>query len=185
MRPVALLGALWLISWSALPARAQSALSCPCDVSKPATLKQSSCSLCKAAEKQPAYVLAFSIPDNDKLKPNRWLTLPRVHTPGRMEKLADLSPEVRTALWREAIARGQFLWGEHWGLALNGTGARTQCHLHIHVGRLIEGVEYGDFTVVNDAADIPDPGELGVWIHPVGGKLHVHRDASAETVLLR
>jgi hypothetical protein len=185
MRPVALLCALWLVSLSPLPAWAQSTLACACDVNKPATLKQPSCSLCKAAEKQPAYVLAFSIQDNDKLKPHRWLSLPRIHTPGRTEKLADLSPEVRTALWREAIARGQLLWGEHWGLAMNGLGTRSQCHLHIHVGRLIDGVEYGDFTVVNDVTEIPDPGELGMWVHPVGGKLHVHREMSAETVLLR
>jgi hypothetical protein len=130
-------------------------------------------------------VLAFSVKDNSKLKPNRWLALPRVHTPGRIEKLSDLSPEGRVALWREAISRGQLLWGEHWGLAMNATGARSQCHLHIHIGKLIDGVEQGDFVVVDDVGDIPDPGDSGLWVHPAGGKLHVHRDMSPENVLLR
>jgi CDP-diacylglycerol pyrophosphatase len=185
MRSVALLCALWLVSLTSLPSRALSAVACSCDVSKPVTLKQHSCSLCVVTEKQPVTVLAYSLKDNSKLKPNRWLALPRVHTTGRMEMLADLSPESRTALWREAIARGQLLWGEHWGLAMNGVVTRTQCHLHIHIGRLIDGVEYGDFTVVDEVAQIPDPGEMGMWVHPVGGKLHVHREMSAETVLLR
>jgi len=102
-----------------------------------------------------------------------------------MEMLADLTPEIRVAVWREAMARGQLLWGEHWGLAMNGVGARTQCHLHVHIGKLIDGVEWGDFTVVDDVSQIPDPGDMGVWVHPVGGKLHVHREMSAETVLMR
>jgi hypothetical protein len=130
-------------------------------------------------------VLAFSIPDNSKLKPNRWLALPRIHTPGKMEMLGDLPAETRKALWAEAIARGQLLWGEHWGLAINGVAVRSQCHLHIHIGRLIDGVEFGDFTVVNDPSEIPDSGEMGIWVHPVAGKLHVHREMSPETVLLR
>lgn len=185
MRPLALFGVLLLVSLSPSPAWARTPLACSCDIAKPATLKERSCSLCIEAEKQPAYVLAFSLKDNSKLKPNRWLALPRVHTAGRMELLADLTPETRVALWREAISRGQLLWGEHWGLAMNGVETRSQCHLHIHVGKLIDGVEYGEFTVVDDVSQIADPGELGVWVHPVAGKLHVHREMSPETVLMR
>ena len=185
MRSVALLGAFWWVSLSPIPATAQTPIACTCDVSRPPTLKQRQCSLCAVTEKQPAYLLAFSIQDNSKAKPNRWLALPRNHTPGRMELLADLSPDVRRALWQEAMARGQLLWGEHWGLAMNGMNTRTQCHLHIHIGRLIDGVEYGDFTVVDNLSQIPDPGEMGLWVHPADGKYHVHREMSAENVLLR
>src|SRR4051812_17226301 len=115
MRSVALLSALWLVSCAGTvaaqappqpaSAAAKPKVACICDIGRPVTLKELGCSLCAAAEKQPAYVVAFSLKDNSKSKPNRWLALPRVHTAGKMEMLADLTPEIRTAVWREGIAR--------------------------------------------------------------------------------
>src|SRR5579862_8291458 len=184
MRAVVLLSILCLVPGCAQTKLAQPRLTCDCEVRKPLTLKHRSCSLCAEAEKQPPYILAFSIPDASKSKPNRWLALPRAHVDDKIERLADLTPETRLALWNEAMARGQFLWGEHWGLAMNATTARSQCHVHIHIGRLIDGVEAGEFQVVNGPGEIPDPGDMGMWIHPVAGKLHVHREIFAENVLL-
>ena len=68
---------------------------------------------------------------------------------------------------------------------MNGSRGRGQCHLHIHIGRLIEGVEWGEAMTVDGPEQIPDPGLLGVWVHPLNGKLHVHIEMSAENVLAR
>jgi CDP-diacylglycerol pyrophosphatase len=185
MRAAAILCVLGALPFAPAAAWAQAHLTCICDVQKPATLKERWCSLCQEAEKRPEFVLAFSLPDKSRRKPNRWLALPRTHTAGKAELLSDLDAPTRIALWREAIARAQFFWGERWGLAINGTSTRSQCHLHIHIGKLIDGVETPDFVAVDDVSQIPDPGEGGMWVHPVGGKLHVHRDPTAETVLMR
>jgi len=125
------------------------------------------------------------VKDNDPKKIHRWLALPREHAPATFQLLSDVAPSQRTELWRQAIARAQKDWGEKWGLALNGTRSRGQCHLHIHIGRLIEAVEWGEAMTVDGPEQIPDPGLLGVWVHPLNGKLHVHVEMSAETVLAR
>ena len=89
-------------------------------------------------------------------------------------------------LWTAAIDKAKEKWGDRWGIAYNGDNVRTQCHVHIHIGRLIEGVEAGEFLVVDGPAQIPVPGKDGYWIHPVNGKLHVHTgEQICETVLLR
>jgi hypothetical protein len=64
---------------------------------------------------------------------------------------------------------------------------RTQCHVHVHIGKMIPGVEWGDFVIANGADDIPVPGVDGLWIHPIaGGKMHVHTgEQVTENVLLR
>ena len=156
-----------------------------CDVSIPETLNARQCSLTKVTEEQPRDVLIFFLPDANPKKPNRLLALPREESPG-MQRIADLTPETRVALWTQAIEKAKEKWGDRWGIAYNGDNVRTQCHVHIHIGRLIEGVEAGEFLLVDGPAQIPTPGVDGYWIHPVNGKLHVHTgEQICETVLLR
>ena len=158
---------------------------CACDASKPATLTSRDCSLCVEAEKHPPEPFVFFIKDANPHKPNRLLALPRIHTPGP-HALAALTPEQRTELWTAAIDKAKQLWGDRWGLAYNGDKVRTQCHAHIHIGRLIPGVETNNFIVVNGPSEIPLPNGDGFWIHPQDGKLHVHLgEQITETVLLR
>lgn len=158
---------------------------CSCDVKVPATLDARQCSLTKLADEQPLDIKVFIIPDANKSKPNRLLALPREQSPG-MQRIADLTPDQRVALWTKAIEVAKEKWGDRWGIAYNGDNVRTQCHVHIHIGKLIEGVEAGDFIVVDGPAQIPVPGVDGYWIHPVNGKLHVHTgEQICETVLLR
>jgi len=143
------------------------------------------CSLGALASKEPAGELVFFIKDNSPFKPDRWLALPRQQIVG-FERLADLPAETRTALWTQAIAKAKSLWGDRWGLAYNGDHARSQCQAHIHIGKLIEGVESGKFVVVSSPAEIPVPDPNGAWIHAVQGKLHVHLGEQLnENVLLR
>jgi hypothetical protein len=158
---------------------------CPCDPKQPETLKERQCSLCAAVEKQPPNVMVVFTQDASPRKPDRWLALPRSHSPG-MHQMGALSAEERTELWRSAIAKAKELWGENWGLAYNAEVLHTQCHVHVHIGKLIEGVEWGEFKVVNGPEEIPLPGPNGLWIHPVDGKLHVHIGENVtENVLLR
>jgi CDP-diacylglycerol pyrophosphatase len=159
---------------------------CTCDPARPETMNARQCSLCREAEKQPPDVDFFYLKDNNPRKPNRWLVLPRAHREGN-HPLADMTPEERTTLWTAAIRKGRELFGDDWAVAYNGDLVRTQCHTHIHIGKLVPGVETRDFIAVNGPADIPPPrdGE-GLWIHPDGNRLHVHRgEQTCETVLLR
>ena len=159
---------------------------CACDPARPESLKARECSLCAEAEKQPAEVNIFFLKDANPRKPNRWLVLPRAH--GKMQhSLAEMSPTERTALWTAAIEKARSLFGEQWGLALNGDLTRTQCHAHLHIGKLLEEIETERVMVVDSPADIPAPADgAGLWVHPHGGKLHVHLgEQLTETVLLR
>jgi hypothetical protein len=159
---------------------------CACDVSKPQSLAARECGLCKEAEAQPADAGVFFLKDTNPRKPNRWLALPRTHTPVG-HGLADMTAEQRTALWTAAIAKAREMWGDQWGLAYNGDASRTQCHAHLHIGKLLEGIETDNFIVVPGPAEIPVPKDgMGLWVHPVEGKLHVHLgEQICETVLLR
>jgi len=156
---------------------------CACDVANPQSMARHECGLCSEAEKQPQDAPVFFLKDINPRKPNRWLALPRAHT----HSFAAMTPAQRLAFWTAAIAKARQLWGDQWGLAVNSDEHRTQCHLHVHIGKLLEGVEAPDFVVVDGPADIPVPrGGSGFWIHPQGGKLHVHLgEQVAETVLLR
>ena len=102
-------------------------------------------------------------------------------------RLAEAQPAERTGYWTAAIAKARELWGNQWGIAMNGLERRTQCHAHMHIGKLLDGVEDDGFVVVDSPADIPVPPDgTGIWIHPVGNKLHVHvGDQAAELVLER
>jgi diadenosine tetraphosphate (Ap4A) HIT family hydrolase len=159
---------------------------CACDVSKPETMAADECQLCRLAEAQPAEPQFFFIKDANPTKPNRWLVLPRFHGASPQE-LAGMTAAERTAYWTAAIAKARELWGNQWGLAMNGLERRTQCHAHIHIGKLLDGVENDRFVVVDSPADIPVPRDgTGVWVHPVGNKLHAHLgDQAAELVLER
>jgi hypothetical protein len=159
---------------------------CACDASDPARMAARECGLCREAEKQPAEPAVFFLKDINPRKPNRWLAVTRVHSEG-LAPLAAMTPAQRTSLWTAAIAKARELWGDRWGIAFNGDGMRTQCHTHVHIGKLLDGVEVDNFVVVDGPARIPVPRDgSGVWVHPDGAKLHVHLgEQITETVLLR
>ncbi|HZT33103.1 MAG TPA: hypothetical protein VFA33_24665 [Bryobacteraceae bacterium] len=159
---------------------------CDCDLSRPETMAARECALCREAEKQPPGPPVFFLKDINPRKPNRMLALPRNHTKGP-HALAEMTPAERLEFWTAAIDKARSLWGDQWGLALNGDASRTQCHMHVHIGRLLDGVETPNFVVVDGPAQIPLPQDgNGLWIHPQGGKLHVHLgEIITETVLLR
>jgi len=143
------------------------------------------CSLCIEAD-QPGREGVFFLKDINPRKPNRWLALPTVHLAGP-HALQGLPGNIHTALWQAAINKAKELWGDAWGLAYNGDLHRTQCHGHIHIGKLLQGLAPGKFYDVADASGIrpPDDGE-GLWVHPVNKKLRVHYgEGITETVLLR
>jgi CDP-diacylglycerol pyrophosphatase len=162
------------------------AQNCECDPARPETMQARQCSLCAEAERQPADIPYFFIKDSAPHKPNRWLLLPRPHLDGALP-LARMSAADRTALWTAAIERARSLWGNSWGLAVNGDDVRTQCHPHIHIGKLLDGVEQDLFTFADGPATIPLPKDgTGMWIHPVGSRLHVHMgEDRSELVLMR
>jgi hypothetical protein len=176
---------MWMFAVFFVSMCAYAQTQCSCDASIPDTLNARQCSLTKVTEEQPRDALIFFLPDANPKKPNRLLALPRQQSTG-MQRIADLTPEIRVALWNQAIDKAKEKWGDRWGIAYNGDNVRTQCHVHIHIGRLIEGVEAGEFVVVDGPGQIPTPGKDGYWIHPVNGKLHVHTgEQICETVLLR
>ncbi len=79
------------------------------------------------------------------------------------------------------------MWGNDWGIACNGIANRTQCHTHLHIGKLLPNQEDAKFTIVSGPADIPVPADGGgILVHPVGGKLHIHLgDDAPELRLMR
>ena len=113
---------------------------CLCDVAIPETLEARECGLCKEAEKQPADATYFFLRDVNPNKPHRWLALPRFHG-NRPQQLIEMTPEQRTAYWSAAIAKARETWpNDPWGIALNSTERRTQCHIHLHIGKLLPNV---------------------------------------------
>src|SRR6478672_5264781 len=120
---------------------------CVCDVSKPETLAARECGLCKEAETQVGDGPVFFLKDINPRKPNRWLALPRSHGKGG-HPFAEMTPDERTRFWTAAIGKAKELWGDNWGLAYNGDQARTQCHAHVHIGKLLQGIETDNFVVV-------------------------------------
>jgi diadenosine tetraphosphate (Ap4A) HIT family hydrolase len=157
---------------------------CLCDLSNPEAQNLRECSLCRLADAQPATPAYFFVRDANPNKPNRMLILPRAHGQNPQD-LSGMTPADRTEYWSAAIAKAHELWGDHWGLAINSLERRTQCHMHIHIGKLREGVETETFTVVDGPASIPLPRDGdGLLIHPAGGKLHVHTGDPAPELLL-
>ncbi len=178
---VRILTALLLLS----PALAQ-VNNCACDPARPETMLARQCSLCREAEKQPPDIGIFFLKDTNPRKPHRWLALPRAHVPGG-HHLDELSDKERIALWRAAIEKGKELWGNEWGVAYNGEKVRTQCHAHLHIGKLLQGVcSPGRYIVIRRPDQIPRHPRKGLWVHPVGDKLHVHLEENiTETALMR
>lgn len=164
------------------PALAQT--QCECEPSRPETMKLRQCSLCSEAEKQTSEI--FFLKDISPRKPNRWLALPRRHRPG-LHHLHELSASERTRLFTAAIEKAKQLWGADWGIAYNGPKVRTQCHLHLHIGKLLKGVETDRaVVVVSSPAQIPVPPFQGLWLHGHGKHIHVHfNEQLTETVLMR
>jgi diadenosine tetraphosphate (Ap4A) HIT family hydrolase len=179
MGDVRFLPALLLVSALALG----DVRNCNCDIGSAESMAKRECGLCREAEKQPQDAMVFFLKDINPNKPNRWLALPRAHA----HALADLSPAERLALWSGAIRKAKELWGDQWGLAVNSDARRSQCHMHVHIGKLSDDAETPDFLMVDGPADIPVPqGGSGLLIHPAGGKLHVHTGEDApETLLMR
>ena len=151
---------------------------CQCDPARPETMTPRECSLCKVAEGQPAEPAYFLLKDSNPNKPNRWLALPRSHGE-KPQDLRTMTAGERTAYWTFAIAEARKKFGEAWGLAINSVERRSQCHLHIHIGRLrADGVEESvpAFEVVDGPAGIPvERIADGLLVHPAGGRYHVHR----------
>jgi len=171
---------LWLAS--ALPADVSQ---CACDPANPESMQARNCSLCVEAEKQPQSVEFFLLKDINPRKPNRWLALPRMHAPGAHE-LRDYPKPVRDKLWRFAVQAAREKFGEDWGIAYNGSQVRTQCHMHLHIGRFARAAENSRFIFVRRVEDIPAPEEGGLWVHPVPGGFHVHLgEQITETALVR
>jgi len=172
--------ALWL-----LPVTRADVRNCLCDVAQLETLEARECSLCKEAEKQPPDVPYFFLRDTSPTKPNRWLLLPRFHG-NHPELLQDMTEELRTGYWRAAIKKARETWGEDWGIALNSTEKRSQCHIHIHIGKLLPDQENDHFVVVDgpEAIPLPRDGE-GVWVHPVGNRYHAHTEEPAGELKLQ
>lgn len=170
--------------WLAAPLGADVS-QCACDPANPETMKARNCSLCAEAEKQPAEAEFFLLKDINPRKPNRWLALPRMHKPGTHE-LREYPKAVRDALWRFAVRSAREKFGEEWGIAYNGAQVRTQCHMHLHIGRFVRAAETARFLFVRRVEDIPAPADGGLWVHPVPGGYHVHLgEQITETALVR
>lgn len=158
---------------------------CACDPSRPETLKARECGLCIEADKHTGDGEFFVLKDNNPRKPGRWLVLPRAHGSGP-HAMHELKKAERDRLWRFAMATAKEKFGEEWGLAYNGWKVRTQCHLHLHVGKFIRAAENSNFKVVRRVEDFPAPADGGVWIHQVKGGFHVHTgEQIMETALVR
>lgn len=159
---------------------------CACDTASAETMAKRECSLCGEAEKHPAETAVFVLKDISPRKPNRWLALPRKHGAGA-HSLGELSRAERVAVLQAAIEKGRELFGEEWGIAYNSWRVRTQCHAHVHIGRLLKGLAPGKFVDVARVEEIPLPkDDAGFWVHAVDGKLRVHYGEDiTETTLLR
>ena len=160
---------------------------CKCDPSKPEMMEARECGLCREAEKQPAGVPYFFLKDSNPRKSNRTLVLPRKHYPAG-HGIDHMPPNERLELWTLAIKKAKELWGDDWGVAYNGDQVRTQCHGHIHIGKFLKVTETtrGNPFTISSPSQIPLSRGKGIWVHPVGGKMHVHwGEQICETVLLR
>ena len=171
MRSYRTLAALGLML---LPLTRADVRQCHCDAAIPETLEARECSLCKEVEKHPAGETTVFVRDVNPRKPNRWLALPRFHG-NNPQQLLEMTTAQRTAYWSDAIAKAREMWGEEWGIALNSTESRTQCHVHIHIGKLLPDSETGRLVVVATPAELPVPKDGdGMWIHPAGARFHAH-----------
>lgn len=160
---------------------------CTCDLTSPSITTTRGCSLCLEAAKHEPDETVFMVRDNDPTKPNRWLVVPRASYDGA-NSLAQMAPDERLLLWTTAIAKAKEVWGDAWGIAMNGDISRRQCHAHVHVGKLIvSDAEATPGNYIDSPAGLPAIADgTGLWFHPAGDRLHVHAgDQTTETVLMR
>jgi diadenosine tetraphosphate (Ap4A) HIT family hydrolase len=159
---------------------------CACDPSIPESLKVRNCSLSNEALKQPESVEFFVLKDINPRKPGRWLALPRKLAPGSHD-LHELSRDERTRLWNFAMTEAEKRFpGRTWGLAYNGSKVRTQCHLHIHIGKWVPAAWNDKFRLVKRVEDLPAPAEGGILLYPVpGGFMVLTGEQTMETALVR
>ena len=103
------------------------------------------------------------------------------------KKLAELEFTLEARGQADRFRRAyQEKFGDDWGIAYNSWHVRTQCHLHLHVGRFIRASENSKYKLVRRPEDFPAPVDVGVMIHPVPGGYHVHSgERIMETMLLR
>ena len=156
---------------------------CSCDAAKAESLAERQCSIDRSLQDAPTSPAFLFLKDTNPTKRNRTLAIPRVN----VVRLAEMSSGDRAQYWNAAIAKARELWGDEWGIAMNGESARTQCHLHLHLGKLRPDAELPDGVTVDGTSVIPVPeGTTGLWVHAVNGKLHVHAGQQInETVLIR
>ncbi len=175
---------LLLVLFGLVPLVPMPVVECPCDHAKAGSMQSRVCSLCGTAERATEEV--YFLKDINPHKPNRYLALPKAHAAG-YQSTADLSPRLRTELWRKAAARGEELFPGRWGVAQNSHFFRTQCHAHLHIGPLSPEVQDTDGTLYGRVEEIPDIGpEQGIWLHPKQDGFCVHLDRDlAEIVLIR
>lgn len=163
------------------------AIDCPCDASKPETLKLRQCSLSAETLRQPADSGPFfTLKDINPRKPNRWLALPKEFSSGDHD-IHSMPRAQQIAYLEYAIAEAQRLFGGAWGIGYNGDRVRTQCQAHIHLGRFAPAAESKGGKTVRRVREFEVPTEGGFWIHPLpDGRLHVHLGGQTnETVLVR
>ncbi len=160
--------------------------SCACDPAQPASLEERACSLTKESLKQASSAEpVFFLKDINPRKANRTLALPK-KTKAGIYTLDGYSASERTELWTAAITKAKALWGENWAVAYNGDKVRTQCQVHIHIGKLNTAAKVSKFIEVSRPSQIPAPKGAGIWIYPYGGKLRVHAgEQITETALVR
>lgn len=159
---------------------------CACDWSNPESMKARNCSLSNEAMKQPEHVEFFILKDINPRKPGRWLVLPRKPGDGSHD-LYHLAKDERTRLWKFAMAEADRRFpGGTWGLAYNGNKVRTQCHLHIHIGKWVPAALTAKFRLVRRVEDLPAPEEGGVLLFPVAeGFMVLTGEQIMETALVR
>ncbi|MCL4796227.1 MAG: hypothetical protein KJZ84_16825 [Bryobacteraceae bacterium] len=176
-----------ILAAALLPGRAAADVSnCACDWSNPESMKVRNCSLSNEAMKQPADVEFFLLKDINPRKPGRWLALPRKPGQGAHD-MHHLPHAERTRLWLFAMAEAEKLFpGRQWGLAYNGNKVRTQCHLHIHIGKWVPAAHTSSFRLVKRVEQLPAPEESGVLLYPVdGGFMVLTGEQIMETALVR
>jgi hypothetical protein len=158
---------------------------CSCVPGSPEISRDRTCSLTLESLKQPSGTSVFILKDNNPRKPNRWLALPGGTGPAAMF-IEKMRQERRAELWRAALAKAREMFGEQWGLAVNGPRVRTQCQMHIHIGKFAAAAENRKFLVVNRIEDVPLRPEDGLFVHGAGDKIHVHYgEQTTETALMK
>lgn len=160
---------------------------CDCDHSRPESLADRNCALCRVVEAREGGLLL--VKDIDPEKPNRWLALPRRHAAATRQSITDLSGDERRELAAFSVREAERLFPGRWALAVNPAAERSQCHLHVHLGPRRD-----DALCTNAGIHVGEPGRIldavasdgSVWAHPEpGGGYHVHTAVAVEGMLER